>query len=109
MSEDADRLLRSLLATPERAPDQAFALRVERVVTAEQRLRTARRIAWTRFAGEMLATAALIVAFLLLSRLGPLADSGAIIPLFSPAAAGLLLLALWVGVSVRPGGGVSGN
>jgi hypothetical protein len=109
MSEDPDRLLRSLLATPERAPDEAFALRLQRLATAEQRLSAARRVAWTRFAAEMLATAALIIAFLLLSRLGPLADSGAIIPLFSPAAAGLLLLALWVGVSVRPGGGVSGN
>jgi hypothetical protein len=109
MSDDPDRLLRSLLAAPERAPDEAFALRLQRLVMAEQRLRAARRVAWTRFAVEMLATAALIVAFLLLSRLGPLADSGALIPLFSPAAAGLLLLVLWVGVSVRPGGGVSGN
>ncbi|MEA3001135.1 MAG: hypothetical protein QOK17_2968 [Sphingomonadales bacterium] len=109
MSDDPDRLLRSLLATPDRAPDEAFVLRLQRLATAEQRLRAARQAAWTRFAAEMLATAALIVAFLLLSRLGPLADSGSIIPLFSPAAAGLLLLALWVGVSVRPGGGVSGN
>lgn len=108
MTAETDLLLKSLLSAPERAPDEDFTLRMERLVLLETKLGVARRIAWTRFATEMVATAALIVAFLLLSRLAPpAADS--IIPLFSPAAAGLLLLALWVAVSVRPGASLSGH
>jgi hypothetical protein len=108
MTADTDFLLKSLLAAPQRAPDEAFALRMERLVLVEKRLAAARRVAWTRFATEMVATAALIVAFLLLGRLtAPGADST--IPLYSPAAAGLLLLALWVVVSVRPGASLSGH
>jgi hypothetical protein len=108
MSTDSDLLLKSLLATPERSLDEGFALRIERLVLIEERMRSARRVAWTRFAAEMLATAALLVAYFLLTRLTPVSPDS-VIPLYSPAAAGLLLLALWVGVSVRPGGGVSGN
>ena len=102
MSADIDLRLKSLLATPERAPDDAFAERIHRAVLAEQRMRAASRIAWTRFAAEMAATASAICAFLLLARLTPLPDSGTFIPLFSPAAAGLLILALWVAVLARP-------
>jgi hypothetical protein len=108
MSRDPDLLLKSLLAAPERAPDEAFAQRLERLVLIERKLRAARRIAWTRFGAEMLATASLLVAYVLLTRLTPVSPDS-VIPLYSPAAAGLLLLALWVGVSVRPGGGLSGN
>lgn len=108
MSTDPDLLLKSLLAAPERAPDEGFALRIERLVLVEDRLRAARRAAWARFGAEMLATASLLVAYFLLTRLTPVSPDS-VIPLYSPAAAGLLLLALWVGVSVRPGGGLSGN
>jgi len=108
MSADTDLLLKSLLSAPERAPDDEFALRMERLILVEQRLAAARRVAWTRFATEMVATAALLVAFLLLSRLAP-PGPDSIIPLYSPAAAGLLLLALWVGVSLRPGASLSGH
>jgi hypothetical protein len=102
MSADMDLRLKSLLAAPERAADDAFAERIHRAVLAEQRMQAAARIAWTRFAAEMAAAASVICAFLLLARLTPLPDSGNFIPLFSPAAAGLLVLALWVGVSSRP-------
>ncbi|MEA3038636.1 MAG: hypothetical protein QOE79_1149 [Sphingomonadales bacterium] len=108
MSNDPDLLLKSLLATPDRAPDEGFALRIERLVRIEARMRAARRVAWTRFAVEMVATAALLVAYWRLTRLTPVSPDS-VIPLYSPAAAGLLLLALWVGVSVRPGGRFSGN
>jgi hypothetical protein len=108
MSIDSDLLLKSLLAAPDRTPDEAFALRIERLVLIEERIRAARRVAWTRFGAEMLATASLLVAYFLLTRLTPVSPDS-VIPLYSPAAAGLLLLALWVGVSVRPGGGVWGN
>ena len=101
MSGDMDRKLASLLALPRAEPDPAFADRVMRVVLAEQRLLAARRVAWTRFATEMCATAAAILAFILLARVAPTA-SGEFLPLFSPAAAGLLLLGLWVAVSIRP-------
>jgi hypothetical protein len=108
VTEDTDRLLKALLAVPERAPDDAFALRMQRLVLAEESMRAARRAAWTRFAVEMTATASLLAAFWLLSRMAQGAsDSADFIPLFSPAAAGLVLLALWVGVSVRPSGAVS--
>jgi hypothetical protein len=102
MIADMDLRLKSLLAAPERAPDDAFAERIRRAVLAEARMRAAARVAWTRFAAEMAAAASAICAFLLLARLTPLPDSGNFIPLFSPAAAGLLILALWVAVSARP-------
>ncbi|HEY5723315.1 MAG TPA: hypothetical protein VIT45_13435 [Allosphingosinicella sp.] len=101
MSEDMDLKLASLLALPKSEPDPAFADRVMRAVLAERKLAAARRAAWTRFAAEMCATGAAIVAFVLLARFSP-AESGRFIPLFSPAAAGLLLLGLWVAVSIRP-------
>jgi hypothetical protein len=81
-----------------------FAERVRRAVLAEHRMRAASRIAWTRFAVEMAAAASAILAFMLLAKLAPAGDSGNYIPLFGPAAAGLMLLGLWVAISVRPSG-----
>jgi glycerol uptake facilitator-like aquaporin len=109
MDEDVDLRLRSLLRAPDRSPDEGFARRMERLVLAEERMRAARGAAWRRFAVEMIATAALILAFVLLARAGPAPDSGRVVPLFGPAAAGLLLLALWVIVSCRPGSGASAD
>jgi hypothetical protein len=102
--DDIDLGLRALLAEPERAPDEAFAQRVARHVLAEERLRGARRAAWARFATVMAATASLVMLFVLLARLGS-GDSGNVVPPFSPAAAGLLLLALWAAVASAPLGG----
>jgi hypothetical protein len=99
---NADLRLKALLATPERAPDDAFAERIHRAVLAEERLRASARVAWTRFAVEMAAAGSAICAFMLLAKLSPLPDSGTFIPLFSPAAAGILILALWLAVSMRP-------
>lgn len=104
MSDGTDAMLTALLAAPERAPDEMFALRVRRLVEVEQRLRAARRVAWSRFAAEMAAAASLILAFLLVERLAP-ADSTDLVSPFGPAAAGLMLLFLWVMVSFRPGSG----
>lgn len=101
MSDAMDLKLGALLATPARAPDEAFAERVRRAVLAEERMRAASRLAWTRFAAEMAAACSAAIAFLLLTRMAPLPDSGTFIPLFSPAAAALMMLALWVGVSLR--------
>ena len=101
MTDEMDLKVASIFALPETAPDPAFADRVMRAVQAEERMLAARRVAWTRFAAEMCATGAAILVFVLLARFAP-ADSGDYIPLFSPAAAGLLLLGLWVAVSIRP-------
>ena len=100
MSDGADAMLTALLATPARAPDELFAARIRRLVEVEQRLGAARRAAWARFAAEMAAAAALILAFLLAEWLAP-ADSSDVVPLFGPAAAGLMLLAIWIAVSFR--------
>jgi hypothetical protein len=102
MSDDIDLSLKALLAAPERAPDEIFTARVRQAVLADQRLRAAARVAWTRFAAEMGATASAILAWVLLARISPAGDSGTFIPLFSPASAGLVLLGLWILVSVRP-------
>jgi hypothetical protein len=102
MTDDIDLRLKAILAAPERAPDELFAARVRRAVLAEERMRASSRRAWTRFAAEMAATASAIMAFILLARIGPAPESADFIPLFSPAAAGLLMIALWVAVSIRP-------
>jgi predicted nucleic acid-binding Zn ribbon protein len=109
MDEDFDLRLRALLRSPERRPDEGFARRMQRLVLAEERMRAARRAAWRRFAIEMIAAAALILVFVVLAKAGPAPDSGRIVPLFGPASAGLLLLALWVIVSCRPGSGASAD
>ena len=104
MSDGADAMLTALLATPERAPDEAFALRIGRLAEVEQRLRIARRAAWSRFAAEMAAAASLLLAFLLVEHLAP-AESADLVAPFGAAAAGMMLLLLWVGVSYRPAEG----
>jgi hypothetical protein len=105
MSADTDAMLRNLLAAPERAPDEAFALRIERLVRAEQTLRAARRAAWRRFAIETIAVASLLAAYLLIRRLAGADSGGGIAPL-GPATPGILLLLLWICVSIRPDSGV---
>jgi hypothetical protein len=102
MNDDLDLRLKQALGSAERAPDEAFAQRVARLVRAEETLRAARRAAWTRLAVHLVATASLVVLFVLLAR-GTRPDSEGLVPPFSPATAGLLLLTLWVVVAARPG------
>ena len=104
MSDATDTMLTALLATPERAPDELFVLRMRRLVEAEERLRAARRAVWSRFAAEMAAAVSLLLAFLLVEWLAP-ADSPDLVSPFGPAAAGLMLVAIWVAVSFRAGSG----
>jgi hypothetical protein len=103
MKDELDIRLEALLAPPERGPDEAFLAHLQRAVLVEERLRAARRNAWTRFATEMIAAAAALLAFWLLARASP-PESDGLVTLFSPAATALLLLALWVGVSLKPSG-----
>ena len=95
-----DERIAALFASPDRAPDETFVARIERAVRAEQRMAATRRTAWRRFAIECVASAAIVVVFGLLRRLGP-----AELPLdqFPPAAAAaMLVLGLWFAVELRP-------
>ena len=103
MSDDLDARLSALLAPPSAPPDEYFAGRVQRAVLAEEKMAAARARAWKSFAAEWAATGAVILAFILLGRAAPAADGNAGLPLMNPAVAGVLLLALWVGVALRPG------
>lgn len=103
MTDDLDLRLKALLAAPEREPDRGFAERVRIAVVAEERMRAARSAAWRRFGTEMIAAAVALLSFVLLAKATPAGESAREIPLFSPASAGLLLLALWVAVAMRPG------
>jgi len=99
MVED-DRIA-ALFAAPSRPADEAFVLRVERALIAEQRIRAARQAGWRRFATEASASGAVVAAFLLLARLAPVAAEAGVAPL-SPALAAILLLACWLAVEMRP-------
>jgi hypothetical protein len=96
----ADVLLHDLLAAPERKPDEAFVLRIERLVLAERRLASARRAALRRFGVEMAALASLAAAFLLIRDLAA-SDSGRAIPSSAPAVGALMLLFVWLCVATR--------
>jgi hypothetical protein len=95
-----DRQIGALLRGPERPPDEAFAQRVERRLAAERRLGAARQASWRRFAAEVVASAGMLAAFVLLYRLAPQMPLDAVSPV-SPAVAAALLLALWFGVELR--------
>ena len=105
MNEDdrIDTRLATLLAAPERAPDEAFVARMHRAVLVEQRIAASRRAAWRRFRYEAAASAAVAAAFVLIGRLAPLEVALGHGPL-SPAAIGALVLALWFAVELRPAG-----
>lgn len=106
MTDDSvDRQLGLLLRAQERPADEDFAARIERMVTIEARLDSARRAAWRRFAAETAAAAAVLLVFVVMARGAPAGDSARIVPPFSAAGAALLLLALWVAVCSRPGSG----
>lgn len=104
MNEDEviDIRLAALLAEPERGPDEAFVGRMHRAVAAEQKIEASRRAAWRRFGYEAVASAAVAVAFVLIGRMGPLEVALGQGPL-SPATAGVIILAIWFGVELRPG------
>jgi hypothetical protein len=104
MTDDLEAGLRNLLAPSPRSPDEPFAERVRRAVLADQRFMEARRRAWRRFAAEAAATGAAILAFMLLGRLGTPTGAEGVVPLMSPAMAGILLLGLWVGIGLKPSG-----
>jgi len=93
-----DRTLSSLLATPERDADAAFVSQVEALVRYDQLRLAARRSAFRRIAIETAAAGAMLVAFVAAARIGAPSD---LVPLFSPAMAGLIALGVWATVSLR--------
>ena len=97
-----DERIAALFASPDRAPDEAFVARIERAVRAEQRAAAARRTAWRRFAIEFAASAAIVVAFGLLRRLGATELPLGQLPVAPAAAAAILVLGLWFAVELRP-------
>jgi len=99
--EKMDAQLAAWFAAPERAPDEAFVARMERVLAAERALAAARASAWRRFRGEAAAAIAIVAAFALLWRLAPDGLTLEQLPL-GPAAAAVLVLFLWFGVELRP-------
>jgi hypothetical protein len=101
MNEQIDAQLKTLLVDADRGVDEPFAARMRKLVAIEERLRADRRARWMRFAVEMMATSVVLAAFLLMATVR--SEAGDVIPLFSPAGAGLLLLAIWVAVSTRAG------
>jgi len=102
MNQDPDLLLARLLATPERPPDDLFVLKVRNAVAAEERLREARRATWQRLAIELGGAMTAILAFVLLAGGAPELGEDVIAPT-GPAAAGILLLVLWLAVTARAG------
>ena len=93
-----DRTLASLLATPERDADAAFVAQVEALVRYDQRRAAARRSAFKRIGIETAAAGAMLTAFAAAARIGAPSD---LVPLFSPAMAGLVALGVWAMVSLR--------
>ena len=103
MTDDelGDARLGALLRGEARAPDEGFAMRVERALGAERAMEAQRRTAWRRFAAEALASAAVVAAFMLIGRAAPASVDLELIAATPLPAAGLLLI-LWMIVAFRP-------
>ena len=99
MTPSTDQMLESLLATPERPADEEFVRRTEALVRFELRRHAARRTAFSWVGLESIAAVAMVLAFAGAARIG---EASEVVPLFSPAMAGLVALALWCAVSLRP-------
>lgn len=96
-----DERIAALFAAPERAPDEVFVARIARDVAEERRVAAARRAAWRRFAVECAASAAVITAFWLVWRLGPVELAPEEIPV-TPAGIAVIILLLWFAIELRP-------
>jgi hypothetical protein len=98
-----DALLSALLAEPEPEPDSVFAEHVIALARHDLAVRRARRRALEIVGMETLALAAVIAAFIVLARAVPeAAGFGDVIDLASPAMLGLIMLALYGLVGMRP-------
>ena len=100
---EIDARLGALLAPPDEFPDAVFAARVRRAILADEALRSARRRGWRRFAAELAGSLAVVLAFYLLRGSDSAAQGGTIG--LGPALAGLVLVAMWTLVALRPAPG----
>ena len=100
---ETDARLAALLAPPQEFPDAVFTVRVRRGILADEALRAARRQGWRRFGVELAGSLAVVLAFYLLGG----SDSGAAAGTigYGPALAGLVLVAIWTLVALRPAPG----
>lgn len=98
MTDKVDQILASLLATPARPPDEEFVRHNETLVMFEQRRQAVRRAALSRAALEAAAAGAMLLAFAGAASIGKASE---IVPLFSPAMAGLIAISLWCVVSLH--------
>lgn len=93
-------LLRDERSAP---PDKGFADRVIALAAYDLARRHWRHRTTIRIAREAVAFAAILAAFIFLARIGPQsAGPGDIIPLASPAMAGLVMLLLWGMTTLSP-------
>jgi hypothetical protein len=102
--DELNARLGALLRSDRGPEEQPFVSQLTQRLMAEERLARARRAAWLRFATEASASAAILCAFVLLGRLGPV-GAGAAFQALSPATAAILLLGLWFAVELRPAAG----
>jgi hypothetical protein len=98
---DLDQELKGFLLGPERAVDQQFIEGMRQAVLFEQRVRAAQLLAWKKFSAEVLASAGVVAALLVLTELPMSASAAAHVP-FGPAALGLLLVGIWIAVTLTP-------
>lgn len=96
---ELDARLSVLLAPPDEFPDEIFTARVRRAILAEAHLAAARRAGWRRFGADLAGTAAVVAAFLLMSRLGGGGDGS--LGLGAPLAA-FVMLGFWTLAGLRP-------
>ena len=101
---ETDARLHALLAPPEEFADSIFTARVKRAILADEALRAARLRGWRRFGAELAGSLAVVLAFYVLGGAdGAVTESGTIG--FGPALAGLVLVAMWTLVALRPAPG----
>lgn len=106
--DKVEEQLKVLLAAPEQPADENFALRVHRLIAAENQVRASRRAIWRGFWLETAASMAILVAaYSIWSFTPPLDHQGAVRP-FSPAFISLLIMAVWIACFSRPGSSAEG-
>lgn len=98
MTDPIDVQLAALLATPKRAPDEAFVARTEALVRFDRARTAARKAAFARVGLEALASGAVVLAFAGAARIGEASEH---IALVSPAMAGVIALGLWCALALR--------
>jgi len=87
-----------------RTIDENFVARITIAVEADRQLAANRAAAWRRFAKEVLVSSVIMLVFVFLGRLDPLAGEQVVdqIGTLGPAMAAVSILALWFMLELRP-------